>query len=69
MQTAIGHNNVALQEGDRVYCYDTVINGQIIRFYGTLKRNIEYPHVSDWYVEYDDGEKFAVLDMSVLFKA
>lgn len=54
--------------GDRVYSYD-YIEGKPIRCYGTLYKNEDFPEVSEWYIEYDDGQECAVLDMSLVFKA
>jgi hypothetical protein len=54
-----------LHEGDRVFAYDLDSK----RVYGTLYRNKDYPEVSEWYVQYDDGEDCAVLDFSLLWKA
>lgn len=54
-----------LHEGDRVYTYD--FDGK--RFYGTLKPNEGYEHISEWYVEYDDGGEYCVLDFKQLWKA
>jgi hypothetical protein len=55
-----------LHEGDRVYAFH--FNGRT-RVYGTLLRNDDYKEVSEWCVEYDDGEKCAILDFSQLWKA
>ena len=55
-----------LHEGDRVYAYD--ICDTSVRIYGTLLKNTDYPHVSEWYVKYDDGEEFAVLDFNFIWK-
>lgn len=55
-------------QGDRVYSYD-YIEGKPTRCYGTLHKNEDYPEVSEWYIEYDDGQECAVLDMSLVFKA
>lgn len=54
-----------LHEGDRVFAYD--LDGK--RVYGTLRPNDGYEEVSEWYVEYDDGEECAVLDFDQLWKA
>lgn len=59
-----------LHEGDRVYCYD--YNVETVapqRYYGTLHKNEYYPEVSEWYINYDDGQECAVLEMSLVFKA
>ncbi len=61
-----------LHEGDRVYSYDNALPPAtgLQRFYGTLRKNDEkFKDVSEWYVEYDDGEDLAVLDFGKLFKA
>lgn len=58
-------DNNALYEGDRVYTYE--LDGK--RIYGTLLPNDEHPEVSEWCVEYDDGENFAVLDFKQIWKA
>lgn len=57
-----------LHEGDRVYCYDYV-DMKPKRCYGILHKNKDYPHVSDWYITYDDGQECAVLEISLVFKA
>ena len=54
-----------LHDGDRVYVYDE----HDARLYGTLYKNKDFPHVSDYYIEYDDGQECAVLDMSSVYKA
>ncbi len=58
-----------LHEGDRVYSYDFDGSGKIIRVYGTLHKNVDYPNVSDWYIVYDDGAECAVLDTEFVYKA
>lgn len=57
-----------LHEGDRVFTHGFTDNGWE-RHYGTLHRNTEFPEVSDWWIDYDDKEQFAVLDFSDVFKA
>lgn len=57
-----------LHEGDRVFTHGFTDNGWG-RHYGTLHRNTEFPEVSDWWIEYDDKEQFAVLDFADVFKA
>lgn len=54
-----------LHEGDRVYSYDFDSS----RVYGTLHKNEDHPEVSDYYIEYDDGQECAVLDISSVYKA
>lgn len=56
-------NGQALAEGDRVKTMD--FDGWV---YGTLHRNTEHPHVSEWYVAYDDGEESAVLSLNHIWK-
>ena len=46
-------------EGDKVWAPG--IDGD--KKYGTLHKNTEHPHVSEWYIKYDDGEECAALDM------
>jgi len=58
-----------LHEGDRVYSYDYDRNLKPSRCYGTLHKNEDYPNVSEWYIAYDDGQEYAVLEMSLVFKA
>jgi hypothetical protein len=58
-----GDGNV-LHEGDRVFSYK--LGG---RCYGTLHKNVDYPNVSEWYINYDDGEECAVLEIKLVFKA
>jgi hypothetical protein len=67
MKTAIDGEGKILHEGDRVYSYGW--EGFSVRHYGTLRLNSDYPDVSEWYIEYDDGNDCAVLDMSMVFKA
>ena len=57
-----------LHEGDRVFTHGFTDNGWS-RHYGTLHRNTEFPEVSDWWIDYDDKEEFAVLDFGDVFKA
>jgi hypothetical protein len=58
-----------LHEGDRVYSYGYDDNLKPQRLYGTLNKNEDYPEVSEWYIAYNDGQKCAVLEMSLVFKA
>ena len=59
-----------LHEGDRVYSYDYDVETVAPqRCYGTLHKNEDYPEVSEWCIDYDDGQECAVLDMSLVFKA
>lgn len=60
--------NKTLKEGDRVYSFDYDKDLKPSRYYGTLHKNTDYPHVSEWYIAYDDGHDCAVLDMSLVFK-
>lgn len=64
MKTATDGDNKVLHDGDRVFTYD--FDGT--RVYGTLRINEDYLEVSEWYVEYDDGEDYAVLDFNFIFK-
>lgn len=66
---ALDGDGRVLHEGDRVFSYDYDEQLTIRRMYGTLHKNEDFPHVSEWYVAYDDGEECAVLDMSSIFKA
>lgn len=65
MNATIGSNNNVLHNGDRVYSYDLDSK----RYYGTLYKNEDYPEVSEWYIEYDDGNECAVIDINLVFKA
>jgi hypothetical protein len=58
-------NGNQLKEGDRVYVFGINYDEA---YHGVLKRNIEYPHISDWYVAYDNGEELIVLDFSQVYK-
>ncbi len=58
-------SGMRLHDGDRVYVYDE----HDARLYGTLYKNEDFPHVSDYYIKYDDGKECAVLDMSSVYKA
>lgn len=58
-----------LHDGDRVYSYGYNKDMKPERLYGTLHKNEDYPHVSDWYIAYDDGEECAVLELGLVFKA
>ena len=55
---------MTLSENDRVYVYD--FDGT--KYYGVLLKNTEYPHVSEYYIKYDDGQELAVLDMEQVYK-
>ena len=67
-KTAFDGDGEILHEGDRVYSHD-IINGETVRCYGTLHENVDNPEVSEWYIKYDDGEEFAVVEMGLVFKA
>jgi len=58
---------IVLKEGDTVWEY-TFEGGKVVPIYGTLHRNTEFPHVSDWFVKVEGGEDFAVLDFTNMFK-
>lgn len=51
------------KEGDRVWTFD--VDGE--KVWGTLIRN-ENKTISEWAVNYDDGECCAVLDITQIFK-
>lgn len=55
---------IKFKEGDRVWFYDIDYN----KVYGTLFKN-EYKNVSEWAVNWDDGECCAVLDEEQIYKA
>jgi hypothetical protein len=57
-----------LHEGYRVFTHEFTNNGWC-KYYGTLHKNEDYPEVSEWYIDYDDGQECAVLEMSLVFKA
>ena len=57
-----------LHEGDRVFTHGFTDSGWG-RHYGSLHKNEEFPNVSDWWIDYDDGEQCAVLDFADVFKA
>lgn len=65
--TIVDAQGIGLHEGNRVYTYDAF--GGNKRFYGTLYKNEDYPEVSEYYVEYDDGKECAVLDFNQIWKA
>lgn len=69
MKEPIDGNGWKLFEGDRVYTHDYDKSGRVIRCYGTLHKNEDYPNVSDYYIAYDDGGEFAVLEMGLVYKA
>lgn len=52
------------KEGIKVWTTDLDFS----RINGTLHKNIEHPEVSKWYVKYEDGQEFAVLDFNYLYK-
>lgn len=52
------------KEGDRVFTYGFDYEQQN----GTIHKNTEHPDVSEWYIKYDDGEEFAVLDINGVYK-
>ena len=55
--------NTEFKEGDRVWTTD--FDGS--RIGGVIRKNIEHPEVSEWYIEFSDGD-FAVLDIEQVFK-
>jgi len=57
-----------LHEGDRVFSHGFT-DSVWVRHYGSLHKNEEFPNVSDWWIDYDDGEQCAVLDFAYVFKA
>lgn len=61
----IDGNGEELSHGERVYSFD--FDGK--KYYGTLYKNEDYPEVSLWYIKYDDGNEFAVLEYKLVFKA
>ena len=56
-----------LHEGDKVFTHGFTDNGWG-RHYGLLYKNEEFPNVSEWWIDYDDGEQCAVLDFNDVFK-
>ena len=52
-----------IKEGQKVFCLD--FDGS--RINGTIHKNKEYPHVSEWYTKYEDGEECAVLDINQVY--
>lgn len=64
-KTLTGGDGEVLHPQDRVYSYD--IDSK--RYYGILQLNDDHPEVSEWYVEYDDGNECAVLQPNLIFKA
>lgn len=63
MTTIDAYGNT-LHEGDRVFVHE--IDGK--RQYGTLEHG-ETAIGQSWYVDYDDGESYILLDTNDLFKA
>lgn len=58
-------NDEIVKVGDRVYSFD--FDGTAC--YGVLCKNKDNPEVSQFYIQYDDGEDCAVLDISIVFKS
>jgi len=58
---------ILFKEGDRVWTYDVEFGKGYVKVYGTFIKN-EYKNVSDWAVNWDDGECCAVLDLEQLYK-
>jgi hypothetical protein len=52
-----------MKEGLRAYVYD--VDGE--RHYGTVHRNVGYEHVSEWYIQCDDGGDFAILESDTVY--
>lgn len=52
------------KERDRVFVHD--MNGD--RCYGFIRKNVDHPNVSEWYIEYDDGKQMAVLDLNQVYQ-
>jgi hypothetical protein len=52
-----------MKEGLRAYVYD--IDGK--RHYGTVHRNVGHEHISEWYIQCDDGEDYAILEDSTVY--
>ncbi len=69
IQVSIG-GDLILKEGDRVYVYDNNM-GTISprKCYGTLRKIVDYPKVSEYYIAFDDGQEYVVSPMSLVFKA
>ena len=56
------------KEGDSVYTYGYDGSDNVYgKFYGTIHLNTEYPQVSDWYIKFDDGQEFAVLEIDLVY--
>jgi len=51
-------------EGERVYVFDFDCK----QLNGTIHKNIDYPDVSEWFIKYDDGEEYAVIDINSVYK-
>ena len=63
-ETTMGKCHIAMKEGDRVFTY-----GYRYEVHeGTIHKNTEYPEVSEWYIKYDDGSEFAVLNINGVYK-
>jgi len=58
-----GHGCV-LKEGDMICAFK---GDEVVPIYGTLHKNTEFPHVSDWFVKIEGGEDF-VLNFEDVFK-
>ncbi len=54
-----------LNVGDRVCAFD--LDGH--KYEGILLLNSDHPHVSKYYVKYDDGNECDVLDLKLIWKA
>jgi len=54
-----------LTEGQKVWCYD--FDGSKVK--GTVHRNIGHEDVSEWYIKYEDGKEYAVLDETKIYKS
>ena len=52
------------KEGDRVFTYGFGYE----EFQGTIHKNTGHEDVSEWYIKYDDGEEYAVLDIDEVYK-
>ena len=50
------------KEGDRVFVYDFGYE----KCHGTIHKNTKHPNISEWYIEYDNGEEYAVLELSTI---
>lgn len=54
-----------IRENDKVKTSN--VDGKIV--YGILKKGKTFRSENEWYVEYDDGEEYIVLEPKLLFKA